>query len=111
MWIFLADAFFAITKAPEQGNLLLVRARFRGDIERCFPEADVLEDAGTDYRFRALVAHEQLLEALQAKIREIDYENFSGSVLSNEKLRGATYKSVLQALRNSQSFSTLMEEV
>ena len=62
MWIFLKDAFFSITRAPEQGNLLLVRARFRGDIERCFPEADVFEDSGTDYRYRTLVPHKQLLE-------------------------------------------------
>ena len=111
MWIFFKDAFFSITRAPEHGNLLLVRARFRGDIERCIPEVDVLENAGTDYRFRALVTQEQLLEALQSKIQEIDYEDFSGSVNENEKLRGATYKNVLQALKNSQSFSTLMEEV
>ena len=77
MWIFLKDAFFSITRAPEQGNLLLVRARFRGDIERYFPEADVLESAGTDYRFRTLIAHEQVLEALQSKFQEIDYADFS----------------------------------
>ncbi len=110
MWIFLKDAFFSITRAPEQGNLLLVRARFRGDIERYFPEADVLKSAGTDYRFRTLIAHEQVLEALQSKFQEIDYADFSGTVLASEKRRGEYYKSVLWTLRNSQSFSTLIEE-
>ena len=110
MWIFLKDAFFSITRAPEQGNLLLVRARFRGDIERCFPEADVFEDSGTDYRYRTLVAPEHLLEALNSKLQEIDYVDFSGRVYSSEKWRGRTYKMVLEALRSSQIFFKLLEE-
>ena len=111
MWIFLKDAFFSITRAPEQGTLLLVRARFRGDIERCFPEADVFEDSGTDYRYRTLVPHKHLLEALNSKLQEIDYADFCGSVHASEKRRGETYKMVLEALRNSQSYSKLLEDV
>jgi hypothetical protein len=33
-----------------------VRARVRGDIEKLFPDAKVTTNAGTDYRFRGILA-------------------------------------------------------
>lgn len=53
MWIFLNDSFLSIVQKPGDRDHITVRARLRGDIEAVFPDAAVIEGAGTDYRFRA----------------------------------------------------------
>ena len=52
MWIFLKDAFLSVVANRDDPNCLLVRGRFAGDIERTFPEADVVETPHADYRLR-----------------------------------------------------------
>ena len=41
MWIALNDSFLSIVATPEDPDTLVVRARFKGDIEAVFPGADV----------------------------------------------------------------------
>ena len=61
-------------------NYLLVRARLPGDIEAIFPEAEVVEGAGTDYRFRTTVSRGRFREVLDELADGIDYTNFKASV-------------------------------
>jgi hypothetical protein len=81
MWLFFNDAFLSIVdpdgaydgRTGPQGDKLLIRARIKGDIEAVFPKAEVIEGAGTDYRFRALIP------------REVGAKNFKGSVKDRER--------------------------
>ena len=80
MWIFLSDAFLSIVADRDAFDQLLVRARFRGDVECVFPEAVVVEGAGTDYAFRARVTRERVAQVLAQRAASIAATNFKDSV-------------------------------
>ncbi|MDQ5911241.1 MAG: hypothetical protein QG599_3338 [Pseudomonadota bacterium] len=80
MWIFSNDAFLSIV-ADCNSERLLVRARLKGDIERTFPSSAVVEDAGTDYRFRAWLDRKTVADVLSHKVEEIDYRCINHDIL------------------------------
>lgn len=80
MWVCLNNAFLSIVNKGGDGGDLLVRARRRGDIERVFPDAAVVEREGTDYEFRAHVSKAVVASAMVDLVQEIDYSNFKSSV-------------------------------
>jgi len=81
MWIFLKDSFLSIVdKGDDSGETLLVRARRKGDIERVFPQAQVIEGAGTDYAFRARINREQVAARMAAEVQGISASNFKNTV-------------------------------
>lgn len=84
MWIILNDSFVSIVEHRDDDRMLLVRGRFAGDVERFMDwvEGDkrVREDAGTDYRFRALVTRAKVAERMAVHVRGIDYPNFKDSI-------------------------------
>jgi hypothetical protein len=95
MWVFLNDAMLSMVAPdaklldPEQraADLLMVRARFEGDIERVFAtlvpelkvEATKPDDHARDYAFRALIPRRAIEDAMVGEVRRIDYQNFKGS--------------------------------
>lgn len=81
MWIFLSNSFLSIVdKGDESGKTLLVRARRKGDIERVFPDAEVVEGTGTDYQFRARIDREEVAQRMADEVRNTRYENFKSTV-------------------------------
>lgn len=81
MWIMLNDAFFSIVNKDCKPGQLLVRARRPGDIERVFGRrVQVTKLDVADYLYRAVVAIDDLAEAMEREIRRIDYSNFKDSV-------------------------------
>ncbi|OAN52989.1 hypothetical protein A6A04_14835 [Paramagnetospirillum marisnigri] len=80
MWIFLNNAFLSVVAEKGRPDVLKVRGRFPGDIEKAFPEAKVTEGAGTDYRFRALVDREHVAQVMADAVRAIKATNFKDSV-------------------------------
>lgn len=98
MWVFLNTAFLSIidpdgaydgSKGPVS-NKLLVRGRFKGDIERVFPRAKVTETPARDYRYRALVSRETVAQAMYRAVMNNGAKNFKGSV--KEKWRHDAYQ-------------------
>jgi hypothetical protein len=85
MWICLNDAFLSIVADRNDPERLLVRARRAGDIERVFPQAEVLVGVGTDYLYRALLPRSTVSEAITARIDSIDYPNFKNSVAERDR--------------------------
>lgn len=90
MWVCLNDAFLSIVQPPEAerggaDDLLLVRARLRGDIERIFPKARVKRTEDRDYLFRAYIPRERVADAMAAEVRRIHYDNFKNSVPDNDR--------------------------
>jgi len=85
MWICLNDSFLSIVAVKGDDERLLVRARRAGDIERVFPQAEVLVGAGTDYLYRAFLPRSTVSDAITARIKSIDYTNFKGSVKESDR--------------------------
>lgn len=80
MWIFLSDAFLSVVAHREDPDILLVRSRVEGDIERAIPGAVVFTDDQADYRYRSHVTRKRLGEALAAQAEGLTATNFKGSV-------------------------------
>lgn len=85
MWIVFNDSFLSIVQKPGDRDHLTVRARLRGDIEAVFPDAAVIEGAGTDYRFRARIPRQEVAAALSRRVMSLSYANFKGSVEDDER--------------------------
>jgi hypothetical protein len=102
MWVFLSDSFLSIVdKGDPSGKTLLVRARRNGDIERAFPNAEVVIGRGTDYRYRARIDRSMVAKKLADSVLELDYENFKNTVMEHD--RHDTYLQVWRAMFSYQS--------
>ena len=107
MWIYLKHAFLSIIDPAgdyagggPKGDKLLVRARFKGDIERVFPRARVTETPQRDYRYRAMVSRETVAKVICAAVMSIDAKNFKGSV--KERWRHDAYAGCWGIMENEQ---------
>ncbi len=96
MWLFFSDAMLSIVQKPDDKDTLTVRARIKGDIEALFPDAKVVEGAGTDYCFRAKVPREVVAKAMLDRVMELSYGNFKSSV--KDRQRHGAYMDVWQAM-------------
>ena len=90
MWICLNDAFLSIVVDRTHLGYLLVRAWRQGEIEKVFPQAIVLRNVGSDYRYRAFIPRSQVALLLVERLEAIDYGNFKNSV-RNADLHDAYY--------------------
>ena len=100
MWICLNDAFFSIVASDRDPAVLTVRARRKGDLEKCFPGHAVHSWPGRDYAFRAFVPREVVSATIAERIEAIGYTNFKDSV-EDDRLHDA-YMDVWVAMRNVQ---------
>ena len=85
MWLFLSDAMLSIVQKPGDKDVLTVRARIQGDIERVFPDATVEANKGTDYKYRAKVPREQVAKALFDRAMDLSYANFKSTVKNRKR--------------------------
>lgn len=100
MWIFMNNAMLSIVAHRDRPAALLVRARLRGDIERVFPEAQVAETPGADYRFRAVLPAGTVARVLAGAVAAIRYDNFKASVA--EPRRASAYHDVWYVMLEEQ---------
>lgn len=108
MWIFLNDAFLSVV-ADKDPDRLLVRGRIKGDIERVFPGYLVLENEGTDYRFRTVVPRRIVADKLAEAAEDISYKNFKSSV--KDKVRHDAYLRVWGIMESWQSDAEAKERI
>ena len=94
MWVCLSNAFLSIVepsaadKAFHGANVLLVRARRKGDIESVFGPVAVEKRPERDYLFRSFIARGTVAQMITDKVTNIDYPNFKNSV-RNTRLHDA----------------------
>lgn len=105
MWLFCKHGFFSAVQNFDDSNLIHVRARFKGDLERLCEtyqvEPKVVSLPGTDYPFRMDFERGKWSEIVQHEAEAIDYENFKNAVHDGTK-RDAAYMSVWSAMRRQQ---------
>ena len=106
MWIFLTNAFYSISEDMISPDHLVVRARLPGDIEMYFPDAEIQENAGTDYRYRASIPRILVADAIRERILQIDYQDFHGSADSHRK---SHLSAVFNTMKNSQAWQEILE--
>jgi len=102
MWIMMNNSCLSIVKNINKPDELLVRARIDGDIQKIFPAAKVVADAGTDYKFRASIGKNIVSKAIEKEIESIDYDNFKNSIPFEDKTRHDIYFDVWIKLRELQ---------
>lgn len=102
MWIFLPDAFFSIVEDRASSELLLVRARIQGDLERYFPRCRVIETPFADYRFRASALRSEVADVVLAAATAITYDNFKNQVAKDDTLRKHAYMGVWDVMNRAQ---------
>ncbi len=73
-------AMLSIVRHRTRPDNLLVHARLAGHIDWVFPQTEVVEEAGSDYRFRAFVPRPQVADAFSQRLLDIDSGNFKNSV-------------------------------
>ena len=89
MWVCMNRAFLSIVEPSAEdrvrygGDVLLVRARRKGDIEAVFGKATAVDKRPErDYLFRAFLPRDTVAQALAAEVTAIDYPNFKNSVVN-----------------------------
>lgn len=80
MWIMTSNAFLSVVDKSSEKGCLLVRSRAPKHIKNVFPDANVRETFGTDYRYRADIPRADVAAAVVQQIEAIDYSNFKDSV-------------------------------
>ena len=76
MWLFTKHGFFSAVQNWDDANLIHVRARFKGDLEKLC-EAHTQH---TDYPYRMDFDREKLAEIVKGELMAIDYTNFKDAV-------------------------------
>ena len=86
MWIITNTAFVSIVEHRDDASKLIVRGRFKGDVERFLNPLTsgmrVIEEVTptADYRFRAVVQREEVAHAMLRSVQRITYPNFKDSI-------------------------------
>ncbi|HET7708953.1 MAG TPA: hypothetical protein VFK50_05385 [Sphingomicrobium sp.] len=104
MWVYLNDAFVSAVEHKDDHQLLVVRARVEGDLERFFRgmNINVQRHEDRDYLFRTIVTKQTFARQLSAFAEAIDYPNFKGSIASSDHDRHDAYLRVWSVMANLQ---------
>jgi hypothetical protein len=101
MWLYANKGFLSIVEDFHNKERLLVRGRFNGDIEAFFPNAEVLVDVGTDYKYRTFLPREEVVETVKSYMEnELNYSNYKNSVKDGRRL--STYHQVWNTMYEAQ---------
>ena len=89
MWIFTKHGFFSAVKNYNDANLIHVRARFKGDLERLCTAyglvSKVTQTQRSDYPFRMDFPREIWSYIVKREAESIDYTNFKSAVHDGTK--------------------------
>jgi hypothetical protein len=95
MWLFTSNAFVSIVEDRDSVDRLIVRGRFKGDVERFLnplPSGVSVREVVTpnaDYRFRATVERSDVCAAMVRASYAVGYPNFKGSIKADWRHRVA----------------------
>ncbi len=106
MWLFCKSGFFSAVAHLDKPGAILLRARFRGDLERLcaahgLDPATIAETPEADYRFRMELPRADWARVAAEEAAAIDYPNFKAAVHDGTP-RDAAYLGAWCALRAGQ---------
>jgi hypothetical protein len=96
MYIFTDNAFLCIVAHEFDERLVEVRARYKGDIERTFPEGEVAYAEGEDFPYSTAVSRDRAAERIALRVQHVGYRKFNPA--SEEPWRQAVYHQVESVL-------------
>lgn len=102
MWIFFPDAMLSVVAHRDKFDVLLVRARFAGDIERIFPGARVTRTPAADYLYRAEVHRRTFADVLSLHVLKMSYRNVKGAIHCGDRRRSDAMGKVWDVMRSAQ---------
>lgn len=110
MWLFTTIGFFSVVQMKNSNDFLMVRARYKGDIEallqkylRGYNPILIAETNDTDYRFRVAVDKGDFAIAMAHIVNDITYTNFKNEVaLKQGYCRASDYLDVWSIMRAAQ---------
>ena len=100
MWLFTQYGFYSVVALPDDDDKYQVRSRVRNDLENLKALAhldnEILENAGTDYRYRLILDGEEWSRALGSLGATVDYTNFKRRIseLPDQRGKSAVYGQV-----------------
>lgn len=81
MWLCFNNAFVSAVADRNDPGRLMVRARRREHLANLFgDEADIVENAGSDYKYRVFVDRSVLADIINKTLMNLKYDNFKNSV-------------------------------
>jgi hypothetical protein len=81
MWLCLNDGFISVTGDKYDPARLMIRARRKQILlDICGNDAEVIKNAGADYRWRTFIDRKVFSALVAARIDKINYTNFKNSV-------------------------------
>ena len=109
MWLFTQYGFYSVVaqsaeQSGDDDDQYLVRSRVRNDLENLKALAhldnDILENAGTDYRYRLVLSGEEWSRALGSLGAAIDYSNFKNRIgeLPDQRGKNTAYHQIWSKL-------------
>lgn len=105
MWLFSKSGYFSAVRHFDKPDVMHVRARFEGDLERLCAahgvEPKVVVTPGNDYRFRMDFARAEWVRIVSEEAEAIDYGNFKAAVHDGTG-RDAAYMGVWDVMRRAQ---------
>jgi hypothetical protein len=85
MWLCFHDGFLSAVGDKNDPARVMVRARRKKDLLNVFGEhAEIIKNAGTDYRWRGFVDRRVFSALVAARMENINYSNFKNSVGDHE---------------------------
>jgi hypothetical protein len=100
MWIFTKHGFYSVVEDRDNADLLLVRARVEGDIEKYFRDAVVYYTPEHDYAYRAHVSRREVAAVMAQTVLGVDYPNFKSGIADHR--RGGFYVQIWNILWDMQ---------
>ena len=97
MYVFTENAFLSLVAHERDERLLEVRAQFKGDIERTFPESEVGYDPSAEFPYSTSVPRDRVAERIALRVQHIGYRRFNPN--SEEPWRQEAYSQVETVLR------------
>lgn len=106
MWLFTKSGFYSAVQHYDNPDIIHVRARFKGDLERLWNrylegEPKVIHTPRNDYPYRMDITRTNWAIILREEAEKIDYENFKDAAHDGTS-RDAAYMGCWSALRRSQ---------
>jgi hypothetical protein len=85
MMIWTNNAFVYITEHESDPALLVVRGRFKGDVDRFLLAPIAIETPDEEYRYRAAAKREDVALALKRIINDINYRTLLSSIRTTRR--------------------------